>query len=83
MTDDVFDQPSVGQGEDKVLVDDLSHLVSVAKVTVGDSDLWVMVWDYGRVDVSCDAYTTLARSIGGTKLIYLKEKSDEKSGDIL
>ena len=83
MTDDAFDQPRVGQGEDAVLVDDLSHLVSVTKVTVGDSDLWVMVWDYGRVDVSCDAYTTLARSIGGAKLVYLKEKSDEKSGDIL
>lgn len=83
MTDDAFDQPSVGQGEDAVLVDDLSHLVSVTKVTIGASNLWVMVWDYGRVDVSCDAYTTLARSIGGAKLVYLKEKSDEACEDIL
>lgn len=83
MTGSVFNQLSVGQGDDAVLVDDLSHLVSVTKVTIGSSDLWVMVWDYGRVDVSCDAYTTLARSIGGAKLIYLKEKSDDVREDIL
>lgn len=83
MTDSAFGQPRVGQGDDAVLVDDLSHLVSVAKVSIGDNDLWVMVWDTGRVDVSCDAYTTLSKSISGTKLIYLREKRDEDCEDIL
>lgn len=78
-----FNQPKVGQGDDAVLVDDLSHLVSVSKVSIGDNDLWVMVWDTGRVDVSCDAFTTLSNSINGTKLIYLREKSDEGCEDIL
>lgn len=78
-----FNQPKVGQGDDAVLVDDLSHLVSVSKVSIGDNDLWVMVWDTGRVDVSCDAYTTLSNSINGTKLVYLREKSDEGCEDIL
>lgn len=83
MTDSVSRQPKVGQGDDAVLVDDLSHLVSVSKVSIGDNNLWVMVWDTGRVDISCDAYTTLSNSINGTKLIYLREKRDEGCEDIL
>lgn len=83
MTDSVSCQSKVGQGDDAVLVDDLSHLVSVAKVSIGDNDLWIMVWDTGRVDVSCDAFTTLSNSINGTKLIYLREKRDENCEDIL
>lgn len=83
MTGNILGHVRVGQGEDTVLVDDLSHLVTVTKVSISDSDLWVMVWDNGRVDVSCDAYTTLARSIGGARLIYLKEKSNEGCENIL
>ena len=81
--DSTFGQSTVGQGDDAVLVDDLSHLVSVSKVLIGDNDLWVMVWDTGRVDVSCDAYTMLSNSINGTKLIYLRENRDEGCEDIL
>ena len=83
MTGNILGHVRCGQDDGAVLVDDLSHLVSVSKVSIGDNDLWVMVWDTGRVDVSCDAFTTLSNSINGTKLIYLREKRDEGCEDIL